>query len=185
LFQSVIIPDSFRVDAVSFEKRYYAVPLKSGYGAVSRAKDDELMKREYPLAPIAGVAAVIFRDQEVLLVRRGNEPSKGRLGIPGGVVELGETAKEAIVREVEEETGIKVQPLRVLDVFDSIVRDDDGGIRFHYILTEFLCEPAGSELRSSSDVSDAIWAPLEGLDELDVMPRTREFIERVAREEYL
>ena len=143
------------------------------------------MKREYPTSPVAGVAAVVFRGSEVLLVRRGNQPSKGKLGIPGGVVELGETAEEAVVREVKEETGIRVKPLRVLDVLDSIVRDDEGGIRFHYVLLEFLCEPLGGELRASSDASDALWAPLERFEELDVMPRTRAFIEKVAREENL
>ena len=143
------------------------------------------MKREYPTSPIAGVGAVVFRGSEVLLVRRGNEPSKGKLGIPGGVVELGETAEEALVREVEEETGIRVKPLRLLDVLDSIERDDEGGIRFHYVLLEFLCEPIGGELNASSDASEALWAPLEGLEELDVMPRTRAFIERVTREENL
>ena len=143
------------------------------------------MKREYPTSPVAGVAAVVFRGSEVLLVRRGNQPSKGKLGIPGGVVELGETAEEAVVREVEEETGIRVKPLRVLDVLDSIVKDDEGGIRFHYVLLEFLCEPLGGELRASSDASDALWAPLESLEELDVMHRTRAFIEKVVREENL
>ena len=143
------------------------------------------MKREYPAYPIAGVTAVVFRGSEVLLVRRGNEPSVGKLGIPGGVLELGETVEEAVVREVEEETGIRVKPVRVLDVLDSIVRDDEGGIRFHYVLLEFLCEPLGGELRASSDVSDALWAPLDRLEELDVMPRTRAFIDRVAREENL
>ena len=143
------------------------------------------MKREYPISPVAGVAAVVFRGSEVLLVRRGNQPSKGKLGIPGGVVELGETSEEAVVREVEEETGIRVKPLRVLDVLDSIVRNDEGGIRFHYVLLEFLCKPLGGELRASSDASDALWAPLERLEELDVMPRTRAFIEKVAREENL
>ncbi len=97
-------------------------------------------------------------------------------------MELGETAEEAVVREVKEETGIEVRPLRVLDVLDSIVRDDEGEIRFHYVLMEFLCEAIGGELRASSDVSDALWAPLESLGDLDVMPRTRAFIERVARE---
>ena len=143
------------------------------------------MKREYPASPVAGVAAVAFRGSGVLLVRRGNEPSKGRLGIPGGVVELGETAAEAVVREVEEETGITVKALRLLDVLDSIVRDDEGGIRFHYVLLDFLCEPIGGELSASSDVSEALRAPLEDLEELDVMLRTRAFIERVVSEENL
>ena len=143
------------------------------------------MRREYPASPIAGVAATVFRGSKVLLVRRGNEPSKGMLGIPGGVVELGETAEDAVVREVAEETGILVKPLRVLDIIDSIVRDDEGGIRFHYVLIEYLCEPIGGALDASSDVSDAFWAPLESLEELNVMPRTKAFIERIAREENL
>ena len=143
------------------------------------------MKREYPDSPVPGVAAIVFRGLDVLLVRRGNEPSKGELGIPGGVVELGETTQETIVREVEEETGIIVKPLRVIDVLDSIVRDDEGGVRFHYVITEFLCEPIGGALRASSDVSDARWAPLESLGDLNVMPMTKALIERAAREENL
>ena len=89
------------------------------------------MRREYPEAPIPGVAAVVL-DDGVLLVRRGREPARGRWGLPGGVVELGERAEEAVVREVLEETGIEVEPLKLVAVYDSIVRDEEGRVRFHY-----------------------------------------------------
>ena len=118
-------------------------------------------------------------------MRRGNEPSFGRWGLPGGVVELGETVEEAVVREVEEETRVKASPLRLITSFDSIVRDDEGGIRFHYVLCEFLCAYVGGELEASTDASDATWARLDELEQMNVPSGTTRFIERVAREEGL
>ena len=126
---------------------------------------------------------MVFSEDRVLLVRRGNEPSYGRWGLPGGVVELGETVKEGVVREVEEETQIQVRPLRLITTFDSIVRDDEGRIRFHYVLCEFLCEYVGGELEASTDASDATWARIDELEGMNVPSGTRRFIERVASEE--
>jgi 8-oxo-dGTP diphosphatase len=137
------------------------------------------MEREYPETPIAGVAAVIFSDESVLLVRRGNEPSKGRWGIPGGVVELGETDEEAVAREVKEETGLEVRPVRFLTAFDSIVRDDQGRVRFHYILFEYLCEAVEGTLHASSDAQEARWFILSSLSSIDILPWTKRFIEKV------
>ena len=128
---------------------------------------------------------MVFSGDRVLLVRRGNEPSYGRWGLPGGVVELGETVKEGVVREVEEETQIQVRPLRLITTFDSIVRDDEGRIRFHYVLCEFLCEYVGGELEASTDASDATWARIDELEGMNVPSGTRRFIERVASEEGL
>lgn len=135
--------------------------------------------REYPTSPVVGVAAMIFSDESILLVKRGNEPAKGRWGLPGGVVELGETVKEAVAREVEEETGILVRPVELLDVFNSIIRDDEGRVRFHYVLCEFLCENEGGDLKASTDVSDARWVPLIELSSIDMSRGTRQFISRV------
>ena len=128
---------------------------------------------------------MVFAGDRVLLVRRGNEPSYGRWGLPGGVVELGETVEEAVVREVEEETCVKASPLRLITTFDSIVRDEEGRIRFHYVLCEFLCEYVGGELEASTDASDATWARLDELEGMKVPSGTRRFIERVAHEEGL
>jgi len=141
------------------------------------------LRREYPESPIAGVAATVFSGGNVLLVRRGNEPSYGLWGLPGGVVELGETVEEALTREVREETGLSVRPVRLVTVLDSIVRDDEGKIRFHYVLLEFLCKDLGGELEASTDVSDARWFPLGSFDSLDMNRGARRLIERIAREE--
>ena len=142
------------------------------------------MRREYPDSPVAGVAAVVFSGESVLLVRRGNEPSRGRWGLPGGVVELGEGVEEAVVREVGEETGVTVRPTRLLAVFDSIVRDGEDRIMYHYVLCEYLCEAVEGEPRAATDVSDAMWAFLEDLESLDMTGGTRRFIERVRAGEY-
>ncbi|MEM3070806.1 MAG: NUDIX hydrolase [Candidatus Bathyarchaeia archaeon] len=141
------------------------------------------MRREYPERPIAGVAAVIFRGNEVLLTRRRNPPGEGLWGLPGGVVELGETVREAIVREVREECGIEVEPIKLLEVYDSIVRDEEGRVRFHYILSEFLCKVVGGSLKPSSDALEAGWIPLVKLEELPIGRGTLRFIMRTAAEE--
>jgi len=138
------------------------------------------MRREYPERPIAGVAAVIFKEGKVLLTKRGNPPGEGRWALPGGVVELGEGVREAVVREVREECGLDVEPMKLLTVYDSINRDEEGRVRFHYILFEFLCRVVGGELAPSSDALEVRWVPLEKLEELPMTPGTIKFIRRVA-----
>ena len=141
------------------------------------------MRREYPDSPIAGVAAVLFSGNKVLLTLRLNEPSRGRWSLPGGVVELGETVEDALTRELLEETGIQARPEKLLTVFDSIVKGDEGRVRYHYVLSEYLCTLLGGELCASSDVGQAWWVPIEELDSLEMNPGTRRFIKRVAEEE--
>lgn len=140
------------------------------------------VRREYPERPIAGVAAMIFSDGSVLLARRRNPPGEGRWALPGGVVELGERVREAVVREVREECGLEVEPVKLLTVFDSIVRDEEGRVKFHYILFEFLCRVVGGTLTSATDALEARWVPLEGLEKLPMSQGTIRFIGRVAAE---
>lgn len=140
------------------------------------------MRREYPDSPIASVAAVLFSGNRVLLILRLNEPSKGRWSLPGGVVELGETVEDALAREVLEETGILARPEKLLTVFDSIVKDDEGRVRYHYVLSEYLCTLLGGELHAYSDVGQVRWVPVEELDSLEMSPGTRRFIKRVTEE---
>jgi len=143
------------------------------------------MKRLYPDTPVAGVASTVFKDDKVLLVRRLNEPAKGRLGIPGGVVELGEKVSDAAAREVLEETGVIVEPVRVLTILDSIVRDKEGKIKFHYVLSEYLCKYVSGNLGAASDVSEALWVSIHDLDKQGMSPRNVAFIKKTAREEGL
>jgi 8-oxo-dGTP diphosphatase len=116
------------------------------------------MGREYPQTPVAGVGAVVLRDGQVLLVRRGREPLRGRWSLPGGVLELGETLAQGVVREVLEETGLRVTPLFIVETFDRIHRDAEGRLQYHYVLADFLCHVEGGELVCGDDADEVCWA---------------------------
>ena len=118
------------------------------------------MKREYPAAPMVGVAAVVLHGKEVLLVRRGREPLRGRWSLPGGLVELGETTAEGAIREVLEETGMRVRPVEMVTTIDRILRDNDGRVQYHYVLAEWLCfveRNDRSEPVCGDDADEAAW----------------------------
>ena len=140
------------------------------------------MSREYPSVPIAGVAGLILHEKKVLLTIRGKEPSKGMWGIPGGVVEVGETLEDAVKREVLEETGLQVKPIRLITIFDTIRKDCNGDIQFHYILFEYLCEYISGDLIAGDDAPDARWVSVDCFDSIPIMPSTRRFIEKTLSE---
>jgi 8-oxo-dGTP diphosphatase len=124
------------------------------------------MMREYPTRPIVAVGVVIQEGHRIVLVRRGREPGKGLWTFPGGAIELGETAEEAVRREALEETGLEVRVAGVMAVVDSLERDERGQIRYHYVIVDYAAHPTGGSLRAGSDASDARWvglADLEGL----------------------
>ena len=121
------------------------------------------MKRDYPERPIIGVGAVIIRGDRVLLVRRATEPLKGEWSVPGGVLELGEKLRQGVRREVLEEPGLEVEPGDVLDVFDSIFRDEQGRTQYHYVLIAYLCHCIAEDARAGSDVSEVRWVPQDEL----------------------
>jgi 8-oxo-dGTP diphosphatase len=119
------------------------------------------MQREFPTAPIAGVGAVVLDEaQRVLLVRRGREPLLGEWSLPGGALELGERLEDGVRREVSEETGLDVEPVEIVAVFDHISHtgDDPTQVRFHYVLVDYRCRVLGGTLSSATDVTEARWA---------------------------
>ena len=144
------------------------------------------MKREYPDRPLVAVAAVVIRDDgRVLLVQRGQDPGKGRWGLPGGLVELGETLAQALQRELREECGIKVEPGEVLGIVESRVRDEQGRLRFHYVIIDFLATYRSGELRVASDAADARWVHPEELaayplSSPQTLPIIRKALEKLA-----
>jgi len=115
------------------------------------------MKREYPETPRIGVGAVVIQEGRVLLVKRGHPPQNGEWSIPGGLLEIGETMRQAAAREALEETGLVVEPLEWLGAFDRILRDPANKIRYHYVLIDFLCRQVGGELSAASDAAEVRW----------------------------
>jgi 8-oxo-dGTP diphosphatase len=134
------------------------------------------MQREYPEAPIPTVGAIVFKGEQVLLAQRGKEPNKGMWTLPGGAIELGETVRQAIEREVREECGIAVQAGDVVAVLDIIHHDAAGALRFHYVLIDLACQYTSGEIVAGDDVADARWVSLEEFEALDVPQRARSVI---------
>ena len=134
---------------------------------------DDGTDREYPDRPLVGVGVVAIKDGKILLVKRAFDPGAGKWSIPGGLVEAGEKLSEAGVRETEEETGIHVQILELINAFDMIDLDDEGRARYHYVLVDFLARPTGGEERLSEEVTDLKWIAYESAKEMDLTTSAR------------
>jgi 8-oxo-dGTP diphosphatase len=124
--------------------------------------------REYPTRPIVGIGIVVIKDDTVLLVRRGKPPNVGAWTLPGGAQEVGETAEDAARRELLEETGIAVDKLYFAATVDNIRRDETGRVRFHYTIIDFAARWVSGEPVPATDVTEAVWAPVDALDRYDL-----------------
>jgi 8-oxo-dGTP diphosphatase len=134
------------------------------------------MKREYPDVPLVGVGAIIVDRDRVVLVKRGQAPLQGEWSIPGGVLEVGETLRQAAVREVLEETGLCVEVDELLGVYDRILRDSDERTRYHYVLIDFLCRRIDGEPLGAGDAAEARWFTRGELAGLSLAPDTADVI---------
>jgi|SRR5437879_4481154 len=115
------------------------------------------MNREYPDSPLVGVGAIIIDEGRVLLVKRGHPPLAGEWSIPGGVLELGETLREAAIREAWEETCLRVETAELLGVYDRVLRDDEGRTLYHFVLIDFLCRPVAGAAEAADDANEVGW----------------------------
>jgi ADP-ribose pyrophosphatase YjhB (NUDIX family) len=130
------------------------------------------MSRSYPERPFVGIGVVILRGEEVLLIRRAKPPRVGHWSLPGGAQELGETVNEAALREVMEETGVEIEIIGLVDVVDSIRRDGDGQVEFHYTLVDLAAEWLSGEARPGSDADGVRWVPIAEIDDLGLWSET-------------
>ncbi|EBA15091.1 hydrolase, NUDIX family protein [Roseobacter sp. SK209-2-6] len=129
-----------------------------------------------PSRPVLGAIAVVYHAGSVLLVQRGKPPNLGSWGFPGGHVELGETGKEAAVRELFEETGVRAKALDYLTNVDVMLRDPSGAVQRQYLLTAVLCRYLEGAPIAADDAADARWIALTDLDcgEFDLIDQVSE-----------
>jgi len=136
-------------------------------------------RREYPEIPLVGVGTVTIKNGKILLVRRAFDPGAGKWSIPGGLVEVGEKLSEAAARETEEETGIQVEILELINVFDMIDLDDAKRVKYHYVLVDFLSKPIGGKERICDEVTDIKWVTFDEAKTMDLTKTARKALEEL------
>jgi ADP-ribose pyrophosphatase YjhB (NUDIX family) len=137
----------------------------------------EVSDRLYPDRPFVGVGTVVFKGDDVLLIRRARDPGAGTWSLPGGKQELGETVAATAAREVREETGIEISLGPLVDVVDAIRTDAAGRVRTHYTLVDFVAEWASGELVPGDDADACAWAPPDALPGYGLWSETLRIIE--------
>lgn len=142
------------------------------------AEEERTMTRQYPMRPMAGVGATIFRGDQVLIVQRGSEPAYGQWSLPGGLVEVGEPLHQAIRREVKEEVNLEVTVVDVVAVLDRVLKDGAGEIEYHYILIDFLCHGDVGQPVPGSDVLDCRFVALADLHRYTITSGTLTVIQK-------
>lgn len=132
--------------------------------------------RKYPDLPRVGVGALVMKEDSVLLVRRKGEPAAGLWAIPGGNLKLGETIRACAEREIMEETGVAIRAGEMLYTFETIDRDENGRVRFHYVVVDVAAEYVSGEPQAADDALEARWVPLAEMDAFPLARSTREFL---------
>ncbi|MFP3985146.1 MAG: NUDIX hydrolase [Candidatus Bathyarchaeia archaeon] len=146
--------------------------------ALKNSLDMNTLKREYPECPVVGVGAVAVCEGKILLVKRGSEPGKHKWSIAGGLVELGEKIQDTVIREVKEESNLDVEAHSLIDVVDNLELDENGGLRYHFVILDFFVRLKAGLLRAGSDVLEVRWVPLDEVEKYDLTGTFRDFFER-------
>ena len=136
------------------------------------------MRRFYPDQPVIGVGAVLICKGKILLEKRKGEPGRGKWSIPGGLVELGERIEETVIREVKEETGLDVESPELIDVVDNISVDDNGRVRYHFVIVDYFVKLKGGTLKAADDAEELRWVAFNHVEKYDLTKTFRGFFER-------
>ena len=135
-------------------------------------------RRVYPKKPLVGVGILIRQGDKYLLIQRAAEPDKGLWSVPGGMIEIGERSTEAAVREVYEETGLAVEILRILDVIDKIIMDENK-VKFHFVIVDYIAEYKSGTLKASSDALKARWVTAEEFRDYELSPTLMVLLKKI------
>ena len=133
------------------------------------------MKRLYPDQPVVGIGAVIIKDGKIALIKRGNEPARGKWTIPGGLVELGESPEQAVIRETKEETGLDIDKPSLMDVVSNVNLDENGKIKYHYVIIDYLVHVKSGAAEAASDALELRWVPFDEVEGYDLTASFRLF----------
>jgi 8-oxo-dGTP diphosphatase len=133
-------------------------------------------ERTYPKEPLIGVGAVVFKEESVLLIKRGKPPLAETWSLPGGGVKPSETLVDAVVREVREECGIDIEVVDLIKEFEYIENESDGRVKYHYIVFDFKALYKGGSLASSSDALDARCVHIHRLSDYELTAAVKEII---------
>jgi 8-oxo-dGTP diphosphatase len=136
------------------------------------------LKRLYPKEPIVGVGAVITCNGRILLEKRKSEPGRTKWSIPGGLVELGESVEQTVVREVKEETNLEVEKPELVDVVNSVTLDENGKIKYHFVIVDYCVKLKGGMLKAADDAAELRWVPFDEVENYDLTKSFREFFQR-------
>lgn len=146
-----------------------------------------MVKRLYPDQPVVGVGAVIIKEGKIALIKRGNEPAKDKWTIPGGLVELAESPKMAVIRETKEETTLDVKSPILVDVVSNVDLDEKGKVKYHYIIINYFVQVQAGSAVASSDAMELRWVPFAEVENYDLTAsfrlffrHNREKIERIS-----
>jgi len=130
-----------------------------------------------------GAGVVVLRhsssEAEVLLIQRGKPPRKGEWSIPGGRQEFGEKIRETAQRELQEETGLTLKDLTLVDIVDACRMDSSANI--HWTLVDFCTLWDGTEAHAGSDAEAVRWVPLSRLDDYNLWTETIRIIAEASR----
>ena len=136
------------------------------------------MNRLYPNRPIVGVGAIITRNGRILLEKRKNDLGRGKWSIPGGLVELGESLEQTVIREVQEETGLVVDAPELVDVVSQVTLDENGKVKYHFVIVDYFVKLKSGTASAASDAEELEWVLFDEVEQRDLIKSFRGFFEK-------
>jgi len=137
-----------------------------------------MLNRLYPEQPLVGIGAIIICNGKILLEKRKGEPGRDKWTVPGGLVELGESAEQTVMREVKEETNLEVEQPELVDVVNSVTTDENGKIKYHFVIVDYFVKLKGGTLKVADDAAELRWVEFSEVENYDLTKSFREFFQR-------